>query len=236
MQAEFSDWCVERGAPPLPEGEMIHTSDRLNLYLYPDAVDYPRSQPLGPTWHDLQTSVRATDEEWSVPESIAEGEGSLVYLSMGSLGSGDVPLMERLVEALGATPHRYVVSKGPQHDSYELAANMAGAEFLPQVSVLPEVDLVITHAGNNTMTESLHFGKPMIALPLFWDQHDNAQRIEESGLGRRLPTYGFSDEEISGAIDELLADRALRDRLGGLSSELQANRGSERAAGLIEAL
>lgn len=236
LQAEFSEYCVSRGAPPLPDGEMIHASEHLNLYLFPDAVDYPRSSPLGPTWHNLQTSVRGTDEAWEAPEAIAEDDGALIYVSLGSLGSGDVALMERLVDALGATPHRYVVSKGPQHESYELAANMVGAEFLPQVSVLPQVDLVITHAGNNTTTECLHFGKPMVALPLFWDQHDNAQRIEETGFGRRLSTYAFSDEKISGAIDGLLADAELAARLGGLSSELQANRGNERAAELIEGL
>jgi MGT family glycosyltransferase len=234
MQASFSEFCVERGAPPLPDGEMIHTSDRLNLYLYPEAVDYPRSRPLGESWHNLGSCVRATDEPWDPPAEIADGDGSLIYVSLGSLGSGDVPLMERLVEALGRTPHRYVVSKGPQHDEYELAPNMVGAEFLPQVSVLPKVDLVITHAGNNTTTECLHFGRPMIALPLFWDQHDNAQRIEETGFGRRLDTYGFGDEEIAGAIDGLLADTDLAKRLNDVSSTLQAHPGTERAADLIE--
>ena len=79
-----------------------------------------------------------------------------------------------------------MVSKGPQHAEYELADNMVGEEFLPQVSVLPHVDLVITHGGNNTTTECLHFGKPMVLLPIFWDQHDNAQRIDETGFGIRL--------------------------------------------------
>ena len=236
MQSDFSEFCVERGAPPLPGGEMIHSSERLNLYLYPEAVDYPRSRALGDSWHNLGSCVRATDEAWEPPAEVAEGEGSLIYVSLGSLGSGDVPLMERLVEALGKTPHRYVVSKGPQHEEYELAPNMVGAEFLPQVSVLPKVDLVITHAGNNTTTECLHFGKPMIALPLFWDQHDNAQRIDETGFGRRLDTYGFGDEEISAAIDELLGDEELAKRLGDVSSKLQASPGTERAADLIELL
>ena len=94
--------------------------------------------------------------------------------------------MKDLVAALAETPHRYVVSKGPQHAEYELADNMVGDEFLPQVSVLPQVDLVITHGGNNTTTECLHFGKPMVVLPIFWDQHDNAQRIDETGFGIRL--------------------------------------------------
>jgi MGT family glycosyltransferase len=236
MQREFSEFCVERGAPPLPDGEMIHASDWLNLYLYPGEVDYPRSEPLGPAWHNLESSVRTTDAGWSPPPEIAEGDGALIYVSLGSLGSGDVPLMKRLVEALADTPHRYVVSKGPQHAEYELAANMVGEEFLPQVSVMPQVDLVITHGGNNTTTESLHFGKPMVLLPIFWDQHDNAQRIDETGFGTRLPTYSFSDGDLHSAIDGLLANRELQGRLTGMAQRLQSSPGTERAALLIERL
>jgi MGT family glycosyltransferase len=234
MQRDFSEFCTARGAPPLPEGELIHDSDWLNLYLYPRELDYPRSRPLPDTWHNLESSVRASDAPWSPPAEIAERDGALIYVSLGSLGSGDVPLMERLVEALARTEHRYVVSKGPQHDRYELAANMVGEEFLPQVSVLPHVDLVITHAGNNTTTEALHHGQPMVAMPIFWDQHDNAQRIDETGFGVRLGTYTFTDEEMSNAIERLLGDAGLGRRLGALSARLQANRGTVRAADLVE--
>jgi MGT family glycosyltransferase len=236
MHADFSDFCVARGAPPLPGGEFIHTSSRLNLYIYPRELDYPRSRPLGPTWHNLEASVRTSDAPWTPPPELAEGDGALVYVSLGSLGSGDVELMRRLVEALARTPHRYVVSKGPQHDQYELADNMVGAEFLPQVSVLPHVDLVITHGGNNTVTESLRFGKPMVVLPIFWDQHDNAQRVAETGFGVRLPTYSFGDGELADAIEGLLGDAALAGRLGDVSARLAASPGSERAADLIERL
>jgi MGT family glycosyltransferase len=234
MQADFSDFCVERGAPPLPPGEMIHESPWLNLYLYPREVDYPRSMRLTPTWHNLESSVRTTDADWSIPPELADREGSLVYVSLGSLGSGDVRLMESLVAALAQTPQRYVVSKGPQHAEYELADNMVGEEFLPQVSVLPQVDLVITHGGNNTTTECLHFGKPTILLPIFWDQHDNAQRIDETGFGVRLHTYSFEERDLWEAIDRLLADFDLRDRLAAVSQRLQASPGNERAAELIE--
>ena len=60
---------------------------------------------------------------------------------------------------------------------------------------------MITHGGNNTVVESFHNGKPMVVLPLFWDQVDNAQRVDETGFGRRLPAYAFRDEELTGAID-----------------------------------
>jgi MGT family glycosyltransferase len=234
MQADFDEFCQERGAPPLPAGEMIHTSPWLNLYLYPRELGYPRSTPLEDTWHNLETSVRGSDAPWSAPDELGEGDGALVYLSLGSLGSADVSLMERLIESLSRTPHRYIVSKGPQHEAYELAANMAGAEFLPQVSVLPQVSLVITHGGNNTVTECVHFGKPMVVLPIFWDQHDNAQRVHETGFGERLATYSFTDQELHGAIDRLVADGGLHARLAKASERLRANPGNVKAADLIE--
>jgi MGT family glycosyltransferase len=235
MHAAFSDFCQERGATPLPADDFIHESPLLNLYLYPEEIDYPRARPLGGRWHNLQASVRATDPDWQLPPSLAEREGPLVYLSLGSLGSADVSLMEKLVAELADAPYRVIVSKGPQAGEYELADNMAGEEFLPQTAILPQVDLVVTHGGNNTVTESLFFGKPMVALPLFWDQYDNAQRIDETGLGIRLDTYGHDGGELTGAIDRLLGDEALGARLAAMSRDLRAFEGTRRAADLIEA-
>ncbi|MEA2644868.1 MAG: hypothetical protein QOG08_1894, partial [Chloroflexota bacterium] len=231
MQGEFSEFCVEHGAPPLPSLEFIDESPWLNLYLYPAELDYPRTRALPATWHNLETCVRSTDAPWQPP---ADSGGALIYVSLGSLGSADVALMERLVDVLSRTPHRYVVSKGPQHDAYELAPNMVGAEFLPQTSILPHVDLVITHGGNNTTTECMYFGRPMIVLPIFWDQHDNAQRVHETSHGQHLPTYSFEEEDLLGAIDSVLGDASLQRRMAAASARLQARPGTRRAADLIE--
>jgi UDP:flavonoid glycosyltransferase YjiC (YdhE family) len=233
LHAEHSEFCVARGAPPLPAGSFIHESSWLGLYVYPAELDYPRSRPLAPSWRRLESCVRSVAEPWQPPEGFAGAGGRLVYLSLGSLGSADVELMRRLIAALADSPHRVIVSKGPQHELIELAPNMIGAEFLPQPSILPEVDVVLTHGGNNTVTESLHFGKPMVVLPLFWDQHDNAQRVQEAGLGRRLDPFDFEPAELLGAVEALCADAALAARLGLISRRLRANPGTELAAELI---
>jgi MGT family glycosyltransferase len=231
LQRSFSTFCVEHGAPPLPGIDMIHESPWLNLAIYPDELDYRRDAPLPPTWHNLQTSVRATDDAWQPP--VRDGE-RLVYLSLGSLGSADVELMRELVALLAGTPHRYVVSRGPRHDEYALADNMIGAEFLPQASVLPHVDAVLTHGGNNTVTECMWFGKPMVVLPIFWDQHDNAQRVHERGYGIRLPTYSLTSDALTAAVDAVLDDTTLRDRVAAAGRRLQARPGTVTAADLIE--
>jgi MGT family glycosyltransferase len=236
LHGEFSAFFDERGAGALPDGEFIHESVWLNLYVYPEALDYDRLQPLGPTWHRLETCVRQADERVELPELLGSDDGALVYLSLGSLGSADVDLMRRLVDVLSRTPYRVLVSKGPQHAEFELAENMWGAELLPQPALLPLVDVVITHAGNNTTTECLHFGKPMVALPLFWDQYDNAQRVDETGFGARLATYEFEERELVSAIERLLEDRALAGRIAPIATAAQASPGTIRAADLIERL
>ncbi|TDD47445.1 glycosyl transferase [Nonomuraea terrae] len=229
----FNEWCVEQGTAPLPDLDFIHEGD-LNLYVYPEIIDYTDARALGPTWHRLDSSVRETDEQFTLP--FQRNEGSLVYFSLGSLGSSDVELMQRVIDVLATTPHQYIVSKGPLHEEIKLADNMWGAEFLPQTKIIPLCDLVITHGGNNTTTEALHFGKPMILLPLFWDQYDNAQRVDELGYGVRLSTYAFTDEELKGALDRLLGDTELRERLAAAGEEIRRRDGLRKAADLIEQL
>jgi MGT family glycosyltransferase len=230
---EFNAWVVEQGAPALPDLEFIGEGD-LNLYVYPAALDYTDARPLGPSWHRLESSVRETDEAYQRPAEFAGQK--IIYFSLGSLGSADVELMRRVIAALGRTPHRYLVSMGPLHDELELAGNMIGAEFLPQTTILPMVDLVITHGGNNTTTEAMHFGKPMIVLPLFWDQYDNAQRVDERGYGVRLDTYRFTDDQLFAAIDRLLGDQELRDRIEADGAAIRAADGLRVAADAIERL
>jgi MGT family glycosyltransferase len=238
MWADFDAFCRDHGAGGLADGELgpefMHESPHLNLYAYPAEADYERANPLGPAWHRLDSTVRAPETSWELPAHLADRPGALIYLSLGSLGSADVGLMQRLVDLLGGTDHRVIVSKGPLADQIALHDNMTGEGFLPQPAILPLVDLVITHGGNNTVTEAFHHGKPMIVLPLFWDQVDNAQRVDEIGFGRRFPAYDFEDRAFLGAIDELLADRVLHDWMTAMSTRIKGTSGTVRAADLIE--
>lgn len=112
MWEEFDAWVRAQGAPALPDLEFIHEGD-LNLYVYPGIADYTDSRPLGENWLRLPSSVRETDDDFTLPAEFADREGALIYFSLGSLGSADVELMRRLIDAMAKTPHRYIVSKGP---------------------------------------------------------------------------------------------------------------------------
>jgi MGT family glycosyltransferase len=231
LSAEHDEFCRARGAPLLPELELIGVSPWLNIYIYPRELDYPRAASLPGRWLGLESCVRTEQATFSPPA----GEGPLVYLSLGSLGAADIELMQALIDSLAPQSElRVTVSLGPQHEQLTVPERFTAAEYLPQTEVLRHADVVITHGGNNTVTESVHFACPMIVLPLFWDQHDNAQRVHERGLGVRLDTYRHEAQQLVEAACRLLDDRPLNARLRTIASRLQANPGTHRAASAIE--
>jgi MGT family glycosyltransferase len=233
LLAEHNDFRASAGLAPCPPDEFNTDSPWCNMYLFPEIADYRRSRPLGPTWHRLNSTVRTGEVAFDVNERVP-GDGKVVYLSLGSLGCMDVGLMQRLIDAMAATDHRTIVSMGPLQDQMKLGPNMYGDRFLPQPSILPQCDLLITHGGNNTVCEGFHFGLPMIGLPLFWDQYDNAQRLRETGLGERLPTYGWEPRDLIGAVDRLLGDDGLGTRMRRDAETIRADPGHVRGADLVE--
>jgi MGT family glycosyltransferase len=233
LLVEHNDFRASVGVPACPPDEFNTQSPWLNLYLYPKVADYPRSRPLGSTWHRLESTVRTGEEPFGVDEHVG-GDGKVVYLSLGSLGCMDLGLMQRLIDAMAATEHRTIVSMGPLAEQMKLGQNMYGEQFLPQPSILPQCDLLITHGGNNTTCEGFHFGLPMIGLPLFWDQYDNAQRLSETGFGARLPTYDWTEDELIATVNRLLGDEDLRARMRVDAGAIQGTNGPVRGADLIE--
>ncbi|TIN50176.1 MAG: glycosyl transferase family 1, partial [Mesorhizobium sp.] len=81
-------------------------------------------------------------------------DGPLLYVSFGSLGAGDVELLKRIIATLGKTRYRALVNVGGYKDQYtDVPGNVIVESWFPQPSVIPQVDAVIHHGGNNSFTE-----------------------------------------------------------------------------------
>ncbi len=232
-----NDWLLSQGFPSLPSDKLITPSPYLNIYMFPEELDYTDIRDLPSNWHQFDCFMRSGNEDtFEIPEKLNNKSGKLIYLSLGSMGGADVKLMKRLVSILSKSKHRFIVSKGPLHDHYDLAHNMWGQKTVPQIKVLPFVDLVITHGGNNTLTETLFFGKPMIVMPLFADQFDNAQSIQEKGFGLRLDPYNCEEKELLQSIEKLLNDEILALKLIQISQRIQSSNKISKVVQLIEGL
>lgn len=177
---EFHEKMAQKYNIPKPDDllQTAHYSPYLNIYAYPEELDYLDIRPLPPTFkafpHFIRLSEKA-EKDFSIPkEFLNQKLGKLVFVSMGSMGSVCRVLMSRLVEMLSKSPNRFIFSLGPSYEHLTeestLPSNIWAAKFVPQIEVLQLVDLVVTHGGNNTVLESLYFGKPMIVAPLFAEQ------------------------------------------------------------------
>uniref|UniRef100_T1L0V1 Glucuronosyltransferase n=1 Tax=Tetranychus urticae TaxID=32264 RepID=T1L0V1_TETUR len=102
---------------------------------------------------------------------------------------------------------------------------------------LPRVDLFITHGGTNSFIESLAAGKPLIVIPQFGDQLDNAQRIADLNLGVRINLHEFSDEMLLKAIEDVLNDKEIHSNVARVKMlELKKSDLKDKVISLIEQL
>jgi len=234
---QFNQYVISKGLQPFTPCKFINDSPYLNIYGFPLELDYLDLKPLPPKWFRFD-NLKRTDKtsDFELPETLKNKPGKLIFFSMGSMGSADVKLMKRLVSILSKSPNKFIVSKGQLHEQYELSDNMWGQKTVSQLAVLSVVDLVITHGGNNTVTETFYFGKPMIVLPLFGDQYDNAQRIHEKGYGVRLDPYSCHEQELLQAIQIVLNDKLLEDRLKKMSQRIQTENSISKLPDLVQDL
>jgi MGT family glycosyltransferase len=237
IHADYNAFLAQHGEAPYPAGQFFEASPYLNLLLYPEPLRYRRAHPLSPQrFQYLEGCVRA-EKPYEIPQFARNGTDPLVYVSFGSLGAGDVELMQRLIGALGRLPVRALVNVGGYADRYAaLPGNVVVGAWFPQPSVIPLVDAVIHHGGNNSFTECLYFGKPAIIMPYVWDGHDNAARVQETGHGFHLDRYRWTDAELGASLAACFADRQMRARLERISAHMRAQDGPAKAAGLIAGL
>jgi UDP:flavonoid glycosyltransferase YjiC (YdhE family) len=134
-------------------------------------------------------------------------------------------------------PVRALVNVGDYIDQYtDIPENVLIDKWYPQPSVIPKVDAVIHHGGNNSFTECLYFGKPAIIMPYVWDGHDNATRVEETGHGFKLDRYEWTDEEMQAKIMAMLTDKKMKAKLKKTSATMRAQHGPTKAANVIDGL
>lgn len=231
---DFNAFLAEAGEDAYPLGQFFEASPYLNLLLYPEQAKYIRAVPLDPAQFQYLEGCVRKEVPYEVPVFEKNNDGPLLYISFGSLGAGDTDLLKRLIDLVGRSRYRALVNVGDYADSYsDLPGNVHIASWFPQPSVIPQVDAVIHHGGNNSFTECLYFGKPAIIMPYVWDGHDNAMRVEETGHGFRSERYDWSDEDMIAKIESCLTDPAIAAKLATTSAHMQGCEGPVKAARLL---
>ena len=205
-----------------------------NFYMFPKEIDYDYNKKGLVDLFNLEVSFNPeANKNKILDESLMnfiKKSNKLIMISLGTYVSGDVKFMKKLMKMCSHSKHHFIVAKGMNHSEYELPLNMWGKEYIPQRQILPYVDLVISHGGNNTFTEVFYYGKPQVIIvctPL--DQFDNALRLSEFELG----VYIKRDELTT---DNLLENKQVNHKLSEISQRMQKENKLAKAAEMIEKL
>ena len=113
-------------------------------------------------------------------------------------------------------------------------ANFIVRSSVPQVALLQRASLFITHAGINSLHESLYYGVPMVMLPQQMEQAMNARIAERHDVGIVLGGHspygqGVSASRLAAAVEEVLKEARYRDAAQHVSRRLQAKDGTAEA-------
>ncbi|XP_012864319.1 PREDICTED: UDP-glucuronosyltransferase 1-9-like [Dipodomys ordii] len=150
----------------------------------------------------------------------ASGEHGIVVFSLGSMVA-EIPEKKAMAiaEALGQIPQtvlwRYTGSR-PSN----LANNTILVKWLPQNDLLghPKTRAFITHSGSHGIYEGICNGVPMVMMPLFGDQMDNAKRMETRGAGVTLNVLEMTSDDLANALKAVINDKSYKENIMRLSS------------------
>ena len=151
-------------------------------------------------------------------------------------------MWERIFQAFGGNDKYVVVMATVSEDpdaleGFEIPANFIVRRKCPQLDVLKVADVFITHGGANSMMESISAHVPMLVLPWFSDQPDNARTVskEKVGLHYLDPVADCSAQFLARDVERLLADRdTFVSNCKRLQKSLKEAGGAEKASKCIE--
>jgi UDP:flavonoid glycosyltransferase YjiC (YdhE family) len=161
----------------------------------------------------------------------------LIVVSLGTTYMAHEAVLGRIAESCDPVRFRVLVCTGDDlsPEQISVADGVEVRAYVPHAAVLPGASLVVTHAGTGTLLAAFGASVPVVCLPLGRDQPANAQRVVDLGLGYSL-LPDSSPAELRAAIEGVLADEAIHDRVQQLAAAMRDYRGAAGAAETIERL
>jgi MGT family glycosyltransferase len=229
----IEDFAGEQGLPGFNFMEGPPAS--LNICFIPREF-----QPAGDTFdgrfHFVGPSLgrRINDAEWQPRGNRAP----LLFISLGTTPLNDRPDFFRLcMDAFAGTGWQVAMAIGDRLEIAELGempGNVEVRPFFPQLDVLSQADVFLSHTGMNSTMEALYLGVPIVAFPLQPEQEANARRVEDLGLGRRLSAEGLSAALIHDVVTEVSRNQEIRGNVAAMSRRVRDCGGATAAADAME--
>jgi UDP:flavonoid glycosyltransferase YjiC (YdhE family) len=240
MVGPLNSWRARHGLPLDLALESLYR--HLLLVGFPPGLQDPFT-PAPATARRLQPLLFDASGDERLPERVASLPRPLVHATLGTLlDRADV--LGAIVEGVRAAGASLVLTCGWGPASARLAGPFGSAlgervvvePYIPHSKLLPYCDAVIAHGGAGTLAAALAHGLPLLLIPFFGDQPDNARRCAELGVARVIRPAQVTPEGIGAAVSDILTDPSYRRWAGTLQAEMAALPPVEVGLGWLEAL
>ena len=196
-------------------------------------------QPAGNSFNDTFKFVgpvisnRDEPSNFRIPETHTK---PVIYISLGTVLNDNPDFYEKCFIAFRDLDLLIVLSVGNKINLAELKdipANFIVKSYLPQLEVLAQCDVFITHGGMNSVHEGLCYGVPLIVIPQQEEQRMVAQRVQQAGAGiyLRKPNSNMLRDTVLMVLNE----NKYRTNSIKLGESLKLAGGSKKAADVIMA-
>lgn len=233
--ARFEAWLAENGITQHPDP--FTGCPARSLVLIPKVLQ-PHADRVDEKVHTFVGACqgdRAAQGEWQRPAGVEK----VLLVSLGSSFTKQPDFYQECVKAFGELPGWHVVLQiGKFVDPAELGevpGNVEVHQWVPQLSILRQAEVFITHAGAGGSQEGLATGTPMVAVPQAVDQFGNADMLQALGVARHVPMEEATAENLRETVLALAADSGVASRLHEIQEQMAEEGGTRRAADLIEA-
>src|SRR3989344_3691752 len=150
-----------------------------SLYFQPKATSFDKHYRfVGPIIYERG--------EGELQKAILQSKKPLIYISLGTIYNDDYEFYKQIINIFANAPYRVLISVGRYISIKSLGhipVHITVAPYFPQLKVLQQAALFISHGGANSINESLYYGVPLLLVPQIQEQRINAARVEELGAG-----------------------------------------------------
>lgn len=205
----------------------------------PKAFDFPRKRLpshfhyIG-RFHDSSGIEPITFDNTDFPFDRLNGK-PLIYASLGTLQNQRPEIFKCIAQACSTLEAQLVISLGnPEAQPIDLPGDPIVVPFAPHQKLIERSQVVVTHAGMNTVLTALGCGVPLVAIPITNEQPGIASRLARTKAGKTLQLSKLNEITLRTAISEVLSESSYRDNAEQLQKSIQESGGVKRAADIIE--
>jgi len=189
--------------------DIFFKGEPLNL-VYTSRLFQPQGEAFPQSFHFIGPAIIDRNETLDFTLSKSP-EKKIIYISMGTINNNCIELYQYFIEAFKDCNYQVVMSIGSKTDPFMLGIipdNFIVRNHVPQLEVLKQADLFISHGGLNSVSEALYYGVPVIAIPMANDQPAVAKRLSELGAGLQLRVEAITPSLLQITANTILSDNS----------------------------